>query len=38
MMTWQQALKLALGIYGVTFVVAMFVGSIIILIRKITRM
>jgi hypothetical protein len=38
MMTWQQALKIALGIYGVTFIVAMFVGSIILLIRKITKM
>jgi len=38
MMTWQEALKIALGIYGVTFVVAMFVGSIVILIRKVTKM
>lgn len=37
-MNWVQALKLALGIYGVTFVVAMFVGLIVIGIRKIISM
>jgi len=33
-MDWVQALKIALGIYGVTFVVAMFVGVVVVGIRK----
>jgi len=37
-MTWIGALKLALGIYGVTFVVAMFVGVMILGIRKVISM
>lgn len=37
-MNWVQALKFALGVYGVTFVVAMFVGLIVIGIRKIISM
>ncbi len=37
-MTWVDALKLALGIYGVTFVVAMFVGVVILGIRKVISM
>jgi len=37
-MSWVQALKIALGIYVVTFVVAMFVGLIVLGIRKIISM
>ncbi len=37
-MEWTVALKIALGIYGVTFVVAMFVGVLVIGIRKIISM
>ncbi len=37
-MTWVEALKVALGIYGVTFVVAMFVGVVVIGIRKVISM
>ncbi len=37
-MTWIEALKLALGIYGVTFAVAMFVGLMVLGIRKMISM
>ncbi len=37
-MNWVEALKIALGIYGVTFVVAMFVGLIVLGIRKVISM
>ncbi len=37
-MNWIEAFKLALGIYGVTFVVAMFVGVMVLGIRKIISM
>ena len=37
-MSWVEALKIALGIYGVTFVVAMFVGLIVLGIRKVISM
>ncbi len=37
-MNWVEAFKLALGIYAVTFVVAMFVGVMVLGIRKIISM
>lgn len=37
-MSWLAALKLALGIYGVTFVVAMLVGVMVLGIRKVISM